>query len=100
MSEVLEKNRQYEADTYGLSDAVAEIKECKTQIQIRDRLVKALLRAVMALVLMSNLVRLLELRLFFHLEDMYMYMYPCVIKFRLIEVTIQNEELPSASDIH
>lgn len=37
MKEVLERMRMYEDKTYGLSDAVAEIKEGKLQIQIRDR---------------------------------------------------------------
>ena len=37
LAELLEKMRLYESGQYGLSDAVAEIKECKLQMQIRDR---------------------------------------------------------------
>ncbi|CAH1800117.1 unnamed protein product [Owenia fusiformis] len=37
LSEALERMRQYEEGEYGLSDAVAEIKDGKLQVQIRDR---------------------------------------------------------------
>ncbi|KAL3881749.1 hypothetical protein ACJMK2_028144 [Sinanodonta woodiana] len=37
LTEALQRMRQYEAGEYGLADAVAEIKDGKTQLKVRDR---------------------------------------------------------------
>ncbi|CAL1542937.1 unnamed protein product [Lymnaea stagnalis] len=42
LSELLERMRQYEAGEYGLSEAVAEIKEGKNQVKIREREIEEL----------------------------------------------------------
>ncbi|XP_055954901.1 centrosomal protein of 290 kDa [Patella vulgata] len=46
LSEVLERMRQYEAGEYGLQEAVAEIKEGKTQVKVRDRQIEELTKHV------------------------------------------------------
>ncbi|XP_005096015.2 centrosomal protein of 290 kDa [Aplysia californica] len=42
LTELLERMRQYEGGEYGLSDAVAEIKEGKNQVKIREREIEEL----------------------------------------------------------
>ncbi|KAL4233575.1 hypothetical protein ACF0H5_008256 [Mactra antiquata] len=42
LTEALERMRQYEAGVYGLAEAVAEIKEGKNQVRIRDRQIEEL----------------------------------------------------------
>lgn len=45
MTEMVIQLREYEAGVYGLSDAVAQIKELKKQKKVRDRHIEQLVQA-------------------------------------------------------
>ncbi|XP_042549001.1 centrosomal protein of 290 kDa isoform X4 [Dipodomys spectabilis] len=52
--ETLKRLKDYESGVYGLGDAVVEIKNCKSQIKIRDREIEALTKEINKLELKIN----------------------------------------------